>query len=916
MKKSLFIFYLLVFVFLNATAQNQCNISPSFTAIKTGRSVKFSASGAIDSTANYSWDFNDEPYSSSYSYYYFNQGQTINHTFPASGTYKVCLRLSQPNSPTDTCYALFCDTITIKGPDCNFSAGFSLSQQSDRSVTFSGNSSSNSNGQYDWNFGDGMGGSGQNITHTFPSSGTYNVCVTFSQVQTGFPYDTCFVNYCDTVIIAKPACNISASFNTNAISNKTFSFSGNSSSNTGQYYWNFGDGTSDSGQNVNHTFSSPGTYNVCMTFAQGIPNFPYDSCFASFCNTITATGPDCNISASFTSDTIGGMSVSFSGTGSPNSESEYTWNFGDGTPITFGQHVYHTYTSAGSYSVCLNINQIDPNFPKDTCQAFSCQNINVGKPDCTISTNFTTSTQNRKSRNFSASGATNTTGVYYWNFGDGFHGEGQNVNHTFPDAGTYNVCLRLIQPQGDFMNDTCIAYFCDSTTIADTIAVPNCNISANFNAVTSGDQSLSFSGNSFPNTAGSYSWDFGDGTGDWGQNVNHTFPSSGSYNVCVTFRRDQPNLSIDSCVVVYCQTINIVQPCNISTSFTTSASQSRRLKYFSASGATNTTGVYYWNFGDGFHGEGQNVNHTFPDAGTYNVCLRLIQPQGDFMNDTCIAYFCDSIAIADTIAVPNCNISANFNAATSGDQSLSFSGNSFPNTAGSYSWDFGDGTGDWGQNVNHTFPSSGSYNVCVTFRRDQPNLSIDSCVVVYCQTVNIAQPCNISTSFTTSVSSGNSLSFLGTSSSNTAGNEYSWNFGDGTTASGQNVNHTFPASGVYQVCLTFIRNQQYLYDSCIAVSCDSIRVGNISGISNKINGSPKSNISVYPSPASDKVNYELANENGNELNVEILNTFGEVIKRETNRNGNFIEINLLPPGLYILRIITDNKVYIKEFVKN
>jgi len=63
-----------------------------------------------------------------------------------------------------------------------------------------------------------------------------------------------------------------------SLQNNTVTFVDQSTGNITQWYWEFGDGQSASGQNQVHTYSAPGTYTVCLTVTGS------DSlCFDTYC---------------------------------------------------------------------------------------------------------------------------------------------------------------------------------------------------------------------------------------------------------------------------------------------------------------------------------------------------------------------------------------------------------------------------------------------------------------------------------------------------------------------------------------------------------------------------------------------------------------------------------------------------------
>ena len=126
--------------------------------------------------------------------------------------------------------------------------------------------------------------------------------------------------------------------------------------------WNFGDGNTASGQNVTHTysFSPSGPFNVCLTVTatNGI-----DTCTNTYCRTVNGCPiliPLCNINPNFTSNQISlspktvqftDLSTGLFGT----TITGWSWNFGDGSPVSNIQNPSHTYVFAGTYNVCLTV---------------------------------------------------------------------------------------------------------------------------------------------------------------------------------------------------------------------------------------------------------------------------------------------------------------------------------------------------------------------------------------------------------------------------------------------------------------------------------------------------------------------------------------------------------------------------------
>jgi len=135
---------------------------------------------------------------------------------------------------------------------------------------------------------------------------------------------------------------------------------------------------------------------------------------------------------------------------------------------------------------------------------------------------------------FNASSSSDTEGsiiIYAWDFKDGDTGNGEAINHTFSSIGSYNVELIVTDNEGAT----------DSTTKNVTVTeTTNQSPTASFTAnPTSGVAPLavSFNASSSSDSDGSitsYAWDFKDGNTGTGETINHTFSSTGSYNVKLT----------------------------------------------------------------------------------------------------------------------------------------------------------------------------------------------------------------------------------------------------------------------------------------------------------------------------------------------------------------------------------------------
>jgi PKD repeat protein len=134
-----------------------------------------------------------------------------------------------------------------------------------------------------------------------------------------------------------------------------------------------------------------------------------------------------------------------------------------------------------------------------------------------------------------------------------------------------------------------------------------------------------------------------------------------------------------------------------------------------------------------------------------------------------------------------------------------------------YDWDFGDGNTATGNPVQHVYAQPGEYLVTLTVSNDCGTLSVQHTVIM--------EPCvpPNSTDFDwdpPDPAMGEQVTFSG-SAQGSGPPTYAWDFGDGDTATGQVVYHTYQALGTYVVTLT-VSNPcgQQIVQHEVVVACD------------------------------------------------------------------------------------------------
>ncbi|MCS6916457.1 MAG: PKD domain-containing protein [Chitinophagales bacterium] len=159
-----------------------------------------------------------------------------------------------------------------------------------------------------------------------------------------------------------------------------------------------------------------------------------------------------------------------------------------------------------------------------------------------------------------------------------------------------------------------------------------------------------------------------------------------------------------------------------------------------------------------------------------------------------------------------CDVQAGFSAQPTGGGLVSFENSS--TSAYAYWWDFGDGNTSQDFQPVHAYSAAGTFTVCL--------VAISACTAdTLCQQITVV--CDSAQAGFT-FSSTNLKALFSATGSNVAA--WSWNFGDGNTASGANVIHNYAVPGTYTVCVTasnFCSSDTYC--APVTVDCPAVDAG-------------------------------------------------------------------------------------------
>ncbi len=214
---------------------------------------------------------------------------------------------------------------------------------------------------FTWDFGDGttLASNATNVTHTYTSTGTYNVKLYLS--------DTAYCNSPDSLVQQlRVASILVAQFETPAIGCSPYNAVFNNTSLGGQkFLWDFGDGATSADAYPTHLYSNPGTYIVHLTTTDNFTCNPTDD------TTGTITVIEGPVSSFTYSPTEPKENTPFQFTNLSTNSTRYKWDFGDGdTLLTSDQlPVTHLFNTSNTFNVCLIA------FNANGCSDTSCQQV-------------------------------------------------------------------------------------------------------------------------------------------------------------------------------------------------------------------------------------------------------------------------------------------------------------------------------------------------------------------------------------------------------------------------------------------------------------------------------------------------------------------------------------------------------------
>jgi len=190
---------------------------------------------------------------------------------------------------------------------------------------------------------------------------------------------------------------------------------------------------------------------------------------------------------------------------------------------------------------------------------------------------------------------------------------------------------------------------------------------------------------------------------------------------------------------------------------------------------------------------------TYNIAGMYAIHYTKVQHTSYIANDTLYTLSSPTVFV-EVIPRPDADFIINPNPVCI-NQNVNFENTSTNLSTGSVSTIyFGDGssytfTTLGGPYANHSYPTAGTYNVCLEVVNGE-------CKDIVCKPLVVQAAQAQFSNTTVCVNNATQFTDLSTCVNSGMGVTWSWTFGDGGTSTLQNPSHTYPASGTYTATLT------------------------------------------------------------------------------------------------------------------
>lgn len=285
-------------------------------------------------------------------------------------------------------------------------------------------------------------------------------------------------------------------------------------------------------------------------------------------------------------------------------------------------------------------------------------------------------------------------GTVEWDLGDGSTAASNTVSHTYPDAGTYDILLRITSPAGCVKD----SLFEDQITVHPK---PQAAFSVDVTEACV-DEPIQFSNTSQPMDTYSCSWSFGDGALSDECDVEHMFSGPGTYNILLRVT------SAFGCTddTLRSQFIEILPTPVPDFSFDTDLGCVPLLVRFHNETPGHEQLMASWDLGNGQNTTTSHAITTYDTPGTYSISLTMTNDLGcsatrSYLN----AISAHGLPVVTFFVEPDTGCAP---------LDVSFTNTTDPGMIGGCVWDFGDGESSTQCGADHIYQRPGTYTVSLT----------------------------------------------------------------------------------------------------------------------------------------------------------------------------------------------------------
>lgn len=543
-------------------------------------------------TVDYKWNFGNGQGQS---------GEETSYTFDSYGKKTIQLTGTIKETGVSTTRTM---TVDVQPPVFkNFAINYEVSNSNPLTIFLTATAESEQGGtlSYQWNLGQGIIYTGQNITHTFDSYGEKTITVTVKNADADIEDTKTEIITLDTPVIK----DLAYTYKRDQKNPLKAYFTASSNSDYDiTYEWDFGDGEIRVGRMVEIDYTGFGLKNVVLKASVANLNISskIEDTFMFDAPTIT------ELDFEYVFDKKNNYNAYFTSNGKCDyGELEYKWDFGFGNIFT-GSNLNYSFKYYDSYPISLIATIKGTNISKTITKSIEVKEPTFDNFDFT----YEIDENNPLLVYFYGTGTTTQGTVNFeWSFGKGDYDTGKDANHQFDSFGKKTVYLTA---KNTTMNVT------DTISKEIELTAPEIK-NLKFDFVRNKYEALkaTFTASSTSEYDVTYEWDFGDGKIKTGKVIDVSFDDFGMKNV--TLKAIIKDLGIES---EHIKEIELTEPQikNFNVTYTNDP-KNKLKKYFVTSAEVDYGELEFeWDFGNGNIKEGSNVNMTFDYFAEYPVSVK------------------------------------------------------------------------------------------------------------------------------------------------------------------------------------------------------------------------------------------------------------------------------------------------------